>query len=68
MAKYAFIMQDLNDEQLKGVTDVLRAALPEVGWTRHKIVEEDFLIDYNAHKLIVLTADTGNPTKETSDG
>lgn len=67
MAKYAFVTQDLNDEQLAGVTDVIRAALPEVGWTRHKIVDEDFLIDYNAHKLVLEMATTGNPPKEKPD-
>lgn len=72
MTKYAFITQDLNNEQLKGVTDVIRAALPEVGWARHKIIAEDFLPIYNeqahsVHELILEMAATGNPPKEDHD-
>lgn len=60
-AKYVLVTQDLTDEQKEAVVEVLHAALKEVGWTFHKVIEEDFLVDYNAHKLIVTGAKTGNP-------
>lgn len=64
MSKYAFVTQDLDDEAIVAITDIMLKTFPEVGWTRHLVTDEDFLPEYDAHKLVLKRASIGNPPKE----
>lgn len=48
----------ISDEDNSGpeLETFLKSAPDSVRYTLHEILEEDFLIDYNAHKLILSTA------------
>lgn len=50
-----FVVSDENSSGSE-LEAFLKSAPDSIRYTLHNIVEEDFLIDYNAHKLILSTA------------